>query len=87
MKQAKTDTDNDDKKKVCNWCKKYGFPCKGHLQYQCQRLKEEQSKKKKQKQKEKDQKEKDHQIRNEKADKDVKVDMKAELAHVSTEVV
>ena len=31
IKLLKADADNADKKKVCNWCKKHGFPCKGHL--------------------------------------------------------
>ena len=49
-------TDAAEKKKVCNWCKKHGYPCEGHLWFQCRRLKEEQAKRKKQKEKEKDQK-------------------------------
>src|SRR5260370_24524374 len=69
--------DAAEKKKVCNWCKKHGYPCKGHLWFQCRRLKEEQAKRKKQKEKDqKDQKGKG------KADKDIK----PESAHVSTEV-
>ena len=78
MKLSKRNIDAEHKK-VWNWCKKYGFPCLGYLQFQCQRLKEEQAKRKKQKEqnhKEKDQKGKG------KADKDIK----AESAHVSTEV-
>ena len=39
MKSSKADVDNADKKKACNWCKKHGFLCEGHLWYQCQRLK------------------------------------------------
>src|SRR5258705_2496474 len=52
-KSSKMYTDAE-KKKVCNWCKKHGFPCEGHLWFQCRRLKEEQAKRKKQKEKEKD---------------------------------
>src|SRR5258706_15012312 len=74
-------TDAAEKKKVCNWCKKHGFPCEGHLWFQCRRLKEEQAKRKKQKEKDrKDQKGKG------KADKDIKADIKPESAHVSMEV-
>src|SRR5258706_1716510 len=70
-------TDAAEKKKVCNWCKKHGYPCEGHLWFQCRRLKEEQAKRKKQKEKDqKDQKAKG------KADKDIK----SESAHVSMEV-
>src|SRR5258705_10618168 len=76
-KSSKTYTDAAEKKKVCNWCKKHGFPCEGHLWFQCRRLKEEQAKRKKQKEKDqKDQKGKG------KADKDIK----SESAHVSMEV-
>src|SRR5258705_5880243 len=75
-KSSKPYTDAE-KKKVCNWCKKHGYPCEGHLWFQCRRLKEEQAKRKKQKEKDqKDQKGKG------KADKDIK----SELAHVSIEV-
>ena len=83
QKTKSSKTDAAEKKKVCNWCKKHGFPCEGHLWFQCQRLKEEQAKRKKQK--EKDQKEKDQKGKG-KADKDMKTDIKAESAHVSTEV-
>src|SRR5258705_7381141 len=77
MKLSKTYTDAAEKRKVCNWCKKHGFPCEGHLWFQCRRLKEEQAKRKKQKEKDqKDQKGKG------KADKDIK----PESAHVSMEV-
>src|SRR5258707_3564990 len=34
-KSSKTYTDAAEKKKVCNWCKKHGFPCEGHLWFQC----------------------------------------------------
>src|SRR5260370_22275542 len=69
--------DAAEKKKVCNWYKKHGYPCEGHLWFQCRRLKEEQAKRKKQKEKDqKDQKGKG------KADKDIK----PESAHVSMEV-
>src|SRR5258705_451818 len=75
-KSSKTYTDAE-KKKVCNWCKKHGYPCEGHLWFQCRRLKEEQAKRKKQKEKDQqDQKGKG------KADKDIK----PESAHVSMEV-
>src|SRR5258706_15462916 len=30
-KSSKTYTDAAEKKKVCNWCKKHGYPCEGHL--------------------------------------------------------
>ena len=90
MKLSKADIDNTDKKKVCNWCKKHGFPCEGHLWYQCQRLKEEQAKRKKQNQKEKDQKNQDQKDqkgkRKGKTDKDTKADIKTESAHVSLEI-
>src|SRR5258706_15309538 len=80
-KSSKTYTDAAEKKKVCNWYKKHGFPCEGHLWFQCQRLKEEQAKRKKQKEKDqKDQKGKG------KADKDIKVDINPESVHVSMEV-
>src|SRR5258705_3202955 len=76
-KSSKTYTDAAEKKKVCNWCKKHGFPCEGHIWFQCRRLKEEQAKRKKQKEKDqKDQKGKGN------ADKDIK----PESAHVSMEV-
>ena len=86
MKPSKADANNADKKKVCNWCKKHGFSYKGHLWYQCQRLKEEQAKRKKQK--EKDQKNMDQkdQKGKGKADKDMKADIKAESVHVSIKV-
>src|SRR5258705_6269380 len=68
-------TDAAEKKKVCNWCKKHGYPCEGHLWFQCRRLKEEQAKSKKEKEKDqKDQKGKG------------KADIKPESAHVSMEV-
>src|SRR5258706_13054629 len=79
MKSSKTYTDAAEKKKVCNWCKKHGYPCEGHLWFQYRRLKEEQAKRKKQKEKEKDQKD---QKGKGKADKDIK----PESAHVSMEV-
>src|SRR5258705_11717389 len=76
-KLSKMYTDAAEKKKVCKWCKKHGFPCEGHLWFQCRRLKEEQAKRKKQKEKDQnDQKGKG------KADKDIK----PESAHVSMEV-
>src|SRR5258706_5742122 len=78
-KSSKAYTDAE-KKKVCNWCKKHGYPCEGHLWFQCRRLKEEQAKRKKQK--EKDQKDQKDQKGKGKADKDIK----PELAHLSTEV-
>src|SRR5258705_3172318 len=79
-KSSKMYTDAE-KKKVCNWCKKHGFPCEGHLWFQCRRLKEEQAKRKKQKEKDqKDQKGKG------KADKDIKANIKPKSAHVSMEV-
>src|SRR5258705_1519906 len=73
-------TDAAEKKKVCNWCKKHGYPCEGHLWFQCRRLKEEQAKRKKKEKDQKDQKGKG------KADKDIKADIKPESAHVSMEV-
>src|SRR5258706_14751658 len=80
-KSSKTYTDTAEKKKVCNWCKKHGYPCEGHLWFQCRRLKEEQAKRKKQKEKDqKDQKGKG------KADKDIKANIKPKSAHVSMEV-
>src|SRR5258706_7506414 len=75
-RKSKTYTEAE-KKKVCNWCKKHGFPCEGHLWFQCRRLKEEQVKRKKQK--EKDQK---NQKGKGKADKDIK----PKSAHVSIEL-
>src|SRR5258705_3219085 len=78
QRKSKTYTDAE-KKKVCNWCKKHGYPCEGHLWFQCRRLKEEQAKRKKQKEKEKDQKD---QKGKGKANKDIK----PESAHVSMEV-
>src|SRR5258705_5831906 len=78
-KSSKTYTDATEKKKVCNWYKKHGFPCEGHLWFQYRRLKEEQAKRKKQKEKEKDQKD---QKGKGKADKDIK----PKSAHVSMEV-
>ena len=65
--------DAAEKKKVCNWCKKHGFVCEGHLWFQCQRLKKEQAKRKKQK--EKDQKDKDQKEKGKgKANKDIKAE-------------
>ena len=39
--------DTGTKKKICNWCKKHGFPCEGNLWFNAvaRRLKEEQAKK------------------------------------------
>src|SRR5258705_7333478 len=54
----------------------HGFPCEGHLWFQCRRLKEEQAKRKKKEKDQKDQKGKG------KADKNIK----PESAHVSMEV-
>ena len=82
MKSSTADVDNADKKKVCNWCKKHGFPYEGYLQFQCQRLKEEQVKRKKQKEKDQKNKEQKDQKGKGKADKDIK----AESVHVSLEV-
>src|SRR5258705_1705604 len=56
IQRKSSKTNAAEKKKVCNWCKKHGYPCEGHLWLQCRRLKEEQAKRKKQKEKEKDQK-------------------------------
>src|SRR5258706_1643924 len=75
IQRKSSKTDAAEKKKVCNWCKKHGYPCEGHLWFQCRRLKEEQAKRKKQKEKDqKDQKGKG------------KADIKSESAHVSMEV-
>src|SRR5258706_6492053 len=51
IQRKSSKTDAAEKKKVCNWCKKHGYPCEGHLWFQCRRLKEEQAKRKKQKEK------------------------------------
>src|SRR5258706_1894519 len=80
IQRKSSKTNAAEKKKVCNWCKKHGYPCEGHLWFQCRRLKEEQAKRKKKEKDQKDQKGKG------KADKDIKADIKPESAHVSMEV-
>src|SRR5258706_4499231 len=47
-KSSKTYMDAE-KKKVCNWCKKHGYPVEGHLWFQCRRVNDKQAKRKKQK--------------------------------------